>query len=111
MIVTELVDGCHVGVIKFGQGQRFFAELLARGVVGQRTGRQDFDSDIALELFIVQRGRIAISNRSPDGRESLVALLGAGELFGEMSLFDGLGRSARQLNEEVDAVKEAISKR
>jgi len=45
-------------------------------------------------LYIVVGGRIAISNKSYDGRESMVALMERGDLFGEMSLFDGLGRSA-----------------
>jgi len=45
-------------------------------------------------LYIVRTGRIAISNKSFDGRESMVALMERGDLFGEMSLFDGLGRSA-----------------
>ena len=48
----------------------------------------------AKELFVVQSGRIAIANRSSDGRESVVALMESGDLFGEMSLFDGEGRSA-----------------
>lgn len=46
------------------------------------------------ELFVVRAGRIAIGRRSPDGRESLVALMVAGDLFGEMPLFDGGNRSA-----------------
>lgn len=45
-------------------------------------------------LYVVGSGRIAIANRSFDGRESMVALMERGDLFGEMSLFDGLGRSA-----------------
>jgi len=49
--------------------------------------------DAASELFVVQNGRVAIANRSEDGRESLVALMEPGDLFGEMGLFDGL-RSA-----------------
>ncbi|MFZ4668398.1 MAG: Crp/Fnr family transcriptional regulator [Microthrixaceae bacterium] len=44
--------------------------------------------------FVVVSGRIAISNRAPDGRESMVALMEDGDLFGEMGLFDGMGRSA-----------------
>jgi CRP-like cAMP-binding protein len=52
------------------------------------------EADPARELFVVQRGKIAIANRSVDGRESLVALMDEGDLFGEMGLFDGLGRSA-----------------
>lgn len=45
-------------------------------------------------LYVVESGRIAIGNKSFDGRESMVALMTAGDLFGEMSLFDQLGRSA-----------------
>src|SRR3954447_26306519 len=45
-------------------------------------------------LYIVESGRIAIGNKSFDGRESMVALMTRGDLFGEMSLFDRLGRSA-----------------
>jgi CRP/FNR family cyclic AMP-dependent transcriptional regulator len=46
------------------------------------------------ELYVVRSGRIAIAKRSIDGRESVVALMEAGDLFGEMSLFDDEGRSA-----------------
>ncbi len=59
------------------------------------------------DLYIVSQGRIAIANKSVDGRESMVALMERGDLFGEMSLFDGLTRSAeaRALEEsEVVAI-------
>ncbi len=46
------------------------------------------------ELYIVSSGRIAIVNKSFDRRESMVALMESGDLFGEMGLFDGRGRSA-----------------
>lgn len=52
------------------------------------------EGDVAEELFIVEKGRIAIANRSVDGRESVVALMVPGDVFGEMGLFDGIGRSA-----------------
>jgi CRP-like cAMP-binding protein len=52
------------------------------------------ESDPGEELFVVESGRIAIANKSFDGRESVVALMEAGDVFGEMSLFDGQGRSA-----------------
>jgi CRP/FNR family transcriptional regulator, cyclic AMP receptor protein len=51
------------------------------------------EGDEAEHLFVVQKGRIAIANRSMD-RESLLALMGPADLFGEMALFDGQGRSA-----------------
>ena len=45
-------------------------------------------------LYVVISGRIAIANKSIDGRESVVALMEPGDLFGEMGLFDRTGRSA-----------------
>lgn len=57
------------------------------------------EGDDAREMFVVLSGRIAVAKRSTDGRESLVALIEQGDLFGEMSLFDEEPRptSARAL--------------
>jgi CRP/FNR family cyclic AMP-dependent transcriptional regulator len=52
------------------------------------------EDDIPDGIYVVVKGRIAIANRSFDGRESLVALMEEGDLFGEMGLFDQGGRSA-----------------
>ena len=62
--------------------------------------------DDSSDLYIVTRGRIAIGNRSFDGRESLVALMESGDLFGEMPLFSNDGRSAeaRALEESTVVV-------
>ncbi|MEZ5280801.1 MAG: Crp/Fnr family transcriptional regulator [Acidimicrobiales bacterium] len=46
-------------------------------------------------LFVVRDGRLAIVRDSFDGRESVLALLTAGDLVGEMPLFDGAPRSAK----------------
>ena len=50
--------------------------------------------DESHELFGIVSGRVAILTRSPDGRESLVAVLEEGSLFGELPLFDEGPRSA-----------------
>lgn len=50
--------------------------------------------DPSSELFVVQSGRIAIATRANDGRESVVAVLESGGLFGELGLFDDEARSA-----------------
>jgi CRP/FNR family transcriptional regulator, cyclic AMP receptor protein len=52
------------------------------------------EGDEPNELFVVVSGRVAMANRSIDGRESVLALMERGDLFGEMPLFDGLARSA-----------------
>src|SRR5205823_12265623 len=70
---------------------------VAAGSSVRRLRRHDVvfeEGDLASELFLVQEGLIAIANKSSDGRESVVALMEPGDLFGEISLFDGLGRSA-----------------
>jgi CRP-like cAMP-binding protein len=50
--------------------------------------------DPANELFGIVSGRVAVLTRAPDGRESLVAVLDEGSLFGELGLFDDGPRSA-----------------
>ena len=54
--------------------------------------------------YVVIGGRVAISNKSFDGRESMIAMMERGDLFGEMGLFDGLGRSAEARSLEPSAV-------
>jgi CRP-like cAMP-binding protein len=50
--------------------------------------------DAASELFVIEQGRVAIATKAPDGRESVLAVLESGALFGELPLFDGALRSA-----------------
>jgi CRP/FNR family transcriptional regulator, cyclic AMP receptor protein len=78
----------------------FPPEILAR-VAAAATERQVDRNDVLFsegddsdELFVTTDGRIAMANVAVDGRESVVALMEAGDLFGEMPLFDGGGRSA-----------------
>ena len=52
------------------------------------------EGDTADRMFVVRFGRVAISKRQADVKESIVALMEAGDLFGEMGLFDGDHRSA-----------------
>lgn len=39
-------------------------------------------------LFFVQRGRVRLSRTAPDGREQVLAMVGAGENFNAVPLFD-----------------------
>ncbi len=82
--------------------------ITASGEV-RRLRRNDLvfdEGQEAVELYVVKTGRVAIVNSSPDGRESVIALMEAGDMFGEMPLFDGNGRSAqaRALEPSVLAV-------
>lgn len=51
------------------------------------------EDDESSELFVVLSGRIAMAKKSIDGRESVLALMETDDVFGDMPLFDGLGRS------------------
>jgi CRP-like cAMP-binding protein len=46
------------------------------------------------KLFLIETGKIKLGHASPDGRESIIAVLGAGEMLGELSLFDPGPRTA-----------------
>lgn len=71
---------------------------LSESCTKRTLGRGDVlfhQDDESGALYVVVSGRVAIANRSFDGRESMVALMEDGDLFGEMGLFDnGEGRSA-----------------
>lgn len=48
-------------------------------------------------FFIIGRGSVKITRVSEDGREVILAMLGEGDFFGEMSLLDGETRSANSI--------------
>lgn len=52
------------------------------------------ESDPAQEMFIVATGRVGIVKQVSQTKESIVALMEPGDLFGEMGMFDRRGRSA-----------------
>jgi CRP/FNR family transcriptional regulator, cyclic AMP receptor protein len=52
------------------------------------------EGDPGDRLFVVLDGKVKIWRAAPDGRENLLAVLGAGEMFGELSLFDPGPRTA-----------------
>jgi len=50
--------------------------------------------DPSSALYVIDQGRIAIATHSNDGRESVIAILEDGGLFGELPVFDDEPRSA-----------------
>ena len=55
--------------------------------------------------YFLTRGRVKITRVSSDEREVILALLGPGDFFGEMSLLDGEGRSANIVaNEDAEVL-------
>lgn len=39
-------------------------------------------------VYLIKRGKVLIARRTPDGKEVTVAVLGAGDIFGEETLFE-----------------------
>lgn len=52
------------------------------------------EGDDGNQLYVVIEGKIKLGRTSPDGRENLLAILGPGQMFGELSFFDPGPRSA-----------------
>ncbi|MCD0450644.1 Crp/Fnr family transcriptional regulator [Actinocorallia sp. API 0066] len=67
----------HVSEVRLARGQSLFHE----GDTGDR-------------LYVVLDGKIKLTRMAPDGRENLLSVLGPGEMFGELSLFDPRPRTA-----------------
>ncbi|ALX05759.1 Crp/Fnr family transcriptional regulator [Aeromicrobium erythreum] len=52
------------------------------------------EGDDGNQLYVVTEGKIKLGRTAPDGRENLLAILGPGQMFGELSFFDPGPRSA-----------------
>ena len=51
-------------------------------------------------VFVVKTGTIKITRVNDEGKEVILALLGPGEIFGELAILDGEARSANALAQE-----------
>ncbi|GDX41464.1 Crp/Fnr family transcriptional regulator [Armatimonadota bacterium] len=70
----------------------------------QRTYRSEetivHQEDPGETFYIILSGTVKISSTLPDGNEVFLALLAAGDTFGEMSMIDSGGRSADVMTQE-----------
>lgn len=46
------------------------------------------EGDVGEHLYVILEGKLKLGTSSGDGRENLLSILGPGEMFGELSLFD-----------------------
>ena len=51
-------------------------------------------------VFVVMSGTVKITRVNDEGKEVILAMLGSGEVFGEMAILDGESRSANALSQE-----------
>ncbi|MFZ9284182.1 MAG: Crp/Fnr family transcriptional regulator [Candidatus Nanopelagicales bacterium] len=52
------------------------------------------EGDPGDRLYVVMHGKVKLGSQADDGRENMFAVLGPGEMFGELSLFDPSPRQA-----------------
>ena len=62
------------------------------------------EGDPGRSLCVIDSGRVKITSTSEQGQEALLAVMGPGEFFGELALFDDLPRSA-----DVVAMEQTIT--
>jgi CRP-like cAMP-binding protein len=73
------------------------AEALRRSMVEVQVAKGDVvfaEGDQGDRLYVVLEGKVKLGHASADGRENLLGVLGPGEMFGELSLFDPVPRTA-----------------
>ena len=61
------------------------------------------EGDLGAELYLIREGAVIVSKLVTGRVEQVLARMGAGEIFGEMSLFDEAPRSAT-VQAEIDSV-------
>jgi len=61
-----------------------------------------FPTELGQSVLLLTRGRVKIKTVTPDGRETILAFIEAGEIFGELALLDGAPR-----DEYAEAVEPA----
>lgn len=52
-----------------------------------------FNDDPSSQIYLIAKGRVKIASQTEDGKEVLKAILGEGEIFGEMALIGQSNRS------------------
>lgn len=73
------------------------AEALHANMVRSELSRGEVlfhEGDPGDRLYVIVEGKLKLGRTSGDGRENLLAILGPGEMFGELSLFDPGPRNA-----------------
>jgi CRP/FNR family cyclic AMP-dependent transcriptional regulator len=87
------------------------AEALSAAMVENRLSRGEVlfrEGDGGDRLYVVTEGKVKLGRRSADGRENLLAILGPGQMFGELSLFDPGPRSAT-VTAVTDCIMQSLS--
>ncbi|MDO5722007.1 MAG: Crp/Fnr family transcriptional regulator [Actinomycetaceae bacterium] len=91
------VEGNYISQVPLFEGLDEEQQRSLRAKMGQTTLRRGEvlfnEGDPGNRLFIITEGKVKLGHASLDGRENLLAVLGPGEIIGELTLFDPGPRS------------------
>ncbi len=94
--MKEAADFLKIAPIFEGLEERDFARITACGV--RKTYRKGevilMEEESGSALFVIIQGEVKVVRVGEDGREVILSILGASDIFGEMALLDGEARSA-----------------
>jgi CRP/FNR family cyclic AMP-dependent transcriptional regulator len=60
------------------------------------------EGSLAKNIYIIKTGKVKISKFLPDGKEITLTILGQGDIFGELSLFDDINNHTAEALENTD---------
>lgn len=91
------VEGNYISQVPLFEGLDEEQQRSLRAKMGQTTLRRGEvlfeEGDPGNRLYIITEGKVKLGHTSSDGRENLLAVLGPGEIIGELTLFDPGPRS------------------
>lgn len=91
------MEGNYISQVPLFEGLDEEQQASLQSKMGQNTLRRGEvlfeENDPGTRLYIITEGKIKLGHTSPDGRENLLAVLGPGEIIGELTLFDPGPRS------------------
>lgn len=91
------VEGNYISQVPLFEGLDEEQQRSLRAKMGQTTLRRGEvlfeEGDQGNRLYIITEGKVKLGHTSMDGRENLLAVLGPGEIIGELTLFDPGPRS------------------
>ncbi|WP_072343435.1 Crp/Fnr family transcriptional regulator [Actinomyces urinae] len=91
------VEGNYISQVPLFEGLDEAQQNSLRSKMGQTTLRRGEvlfeEGEPGNRLYIITEGKVKLGHTSTDGRENLLAVLGPGEIIGELTLFDPGPRS------------------
>lgn len=91
------VEGNYISQVPLFEGLDEAQQNSLRSKMGQTTLRRGEvlfeEGEPGNRLYIITDGKVKLGHTSMDGRENLLAVLGPGEIIGELTLFDPGPRS------------------